>query len=131
MKRWLAFLRWLIWVSEGKAWNYYKNQWEVFWIFTVPNMRRRARYTVPLIISGISFEKAENILQEAVKQNKEETFIRGQKKAQLGIERFMRGKGAFTKTNDIEGERTDYAVKLTREERAFSDQLYRRLSFGR
>lgn len=130
-KRWIAFLLWVLWVSEGKAWNYYRKQWEVLWAFTIPNLFRKSRYTAPLLINSISFDKGEQILQQAIKQNNEERFIWGQKKAQLGVERFMRVKGAFTPTPDIEGEHSGYAVKLTREERAHSDALYRRLSFGR
>lgn len=134
-KRIIAFLNWCIWVVEGKAFCYYKYELDVFVNFTLPRKLYELkvklglvkRYRFNVIDIAATYDLS-NILQRAVKSNADDKYVRNQKKAHLSMERYaqkMRGK----KMADVDGMHTlDKSIKLTREEKANADTLYKAMS---
>lgn len=134
-KKIISFLNWLIWVFEGKASGYYQRRWGNFWYYAIPRMRFELRkklgrireYSFNTIDVCVTYDP-EKILLKAEQNKREQRRIFGAKKAQLSIERYSKigGKDFIEKEEII-----DRSVKLTREERANADQLYKLMSFGR
>jgi hypothetical protein len=138
-KRIILFLQWLIWVFEGKAGAYYRKEWEIFWTFTLPRIVLKLR----LMFGYRTFARAFNtidvcvmydpgkIINSAIERNNAERRFRNWKKAHLSVERWVK-QNRGTRLPDIEGEECLHSeAKLTREEKAYADGLYKQLSFGR
>jgi len=124
----LRFLNWLIWIVEGNAFRYYRYYWNTFWAFTVPNMmsdlqlrfglRQRLYTNIGVMTVALRGEAEAQIATQAMRELREEKFIKNQKKAHLSMERYSRGGGRA----DVKGEEAlDHSVKLTREEKFYSD----------